>query len=69
MTKQTFNILYNNTLIPFITNLNRYNDTMILYFFTEFIKYFNLSDDSRLVARGKYNDFVVYHNNSFYCMH
>lgn len=69
MTKQTFNILYNNTSIPFITNLNRYNNTMILYFFTEFIKYFNLSDDTRLVARGKYDDFVVYHNNSFYCMH
>lgn len=69
MTKQTFNIIYNNTIIPFITNLNRYNDTMILYFFTEFIKYLNLSDNIRLVAKGKYNDFVIYHNNSFYCMH
>lgn len=69
MTKQTFNIIYNNTIIPFITNLNRYNDTIILYFFTEFIKYFNLSDNTRLVAKGKYNDFVIYHNNSFYCMH
>jgi len=69
MTKQTFNIIYNNTIIPFITNLNRYNDTMILYFFTEFIKYFNLSDNTRLVAKGKYNDFIVYHNNSFYYMH
>ena len=36
---------------------------------TEFIKYFNLSTDTRLVAKGQYNDFVVYHNNSFYCMH
>ena len=42
---------------------------MILYFFTEFIKYFNLSTDTRLVAKGQYNDFVVYHNNSFYSMH
>ena len=69
MTKQLFNIIYDNTLIPFVTNLNKYDDTMILYLFTEFIKYFNLSTDTRLVAKGQYNDFVVYHNNSFYCMH
>jgi hypothetical protein len=69
MTKQIFNIIYNNTFIPFITNLNKYDNTMILYFFTEFIKYFNLSTDTRLVAKGQYNDFVIYHNNSFYCMH
>jgi len=48
MTKQLFNIIYNNTLIPFISNLNKYDDTMILYLFTEFIKYFNLSTDTRL---------------------
>jgi len=66
MTKQIFNIIFNNT---FITNLNRYNDTIILYLFDGFIKYYNLHNNTRLVAKGQYNDFVIYHNNSFYCMH
>ena len=69
MTKQIFNIIFNNTFIPFINNLNRYNDTIILYLFEEFIKYYNLPNNTRLIAKGQYNDFVIYHNNSFYCMH
>lgn len=74
MTKQKFIVfeVINNTIsicYPFITNLNKYDNTLILYFFEEFIKYMDFDNNTRLVAKGQYNDYVVYHNHSFYCMH
>lgn len=54
---------------PFISDLNLYNHSQIIAFFTDFIIKMGWNILDRYVAVGELEDYVIYENGEMYMMH